>query len=136
MNQSFSKPKRSNAFGILASAFALIGWAIPIELLFSLLIVVAACAIIGLGSDRTKLFSGLAIGMGLLLYFIRYRYDLGADELDKQRYEVRYEVDCQDCSVRFTNSSGGVDEEKGVRGGWKKVIHAPGNLFIDLTERR
>ena len=133
MSQSVQKPKRSNAFGLLALAVALIGWAIPIELLVRLLIVAAACAIIGLASDRTKLLSGLAIGMGLVVYFIRYRYDLGADALDTQRYEVRYEVDCQDCSVRFTNSSGVVAEEKGVRGGWKKVIHAPGNLFIDLT---
>ncbi|WP_461086491.1 hypothetical protein [Spirosoma flavus] len=133
MKQSVQNSKRSNAFGLLASAFALIGWAVPIEFLFRLLILVAACAIIGLASDRTKLFSGLAIGMGLLLYFTRYRYDLGADDLDKQRYEVRYEVDCQDCSVRFTNSSGGVDEEKGVHGGWSKVIEAPGNLLIDLT---
>jgi hypothetical protein len=111
----------------------LIAWVTPLFLIIRLLIAVTALAIIGLVRDRNKIFSGLAIGIGLGLYFLRYQHELGGDKLDNQRYEVRYEVDCKDCTVRFTNSSGTTDEEEGVYGGWKKTIQANGNVFIDIT---
>ncbi|GAB4042584.1 hypothetical protein GCM10028810_01950 [Spirosoma litoris] len=104
------------------------------------LIALAAFIILGFIRDGSKVFSSIALVIGVALLFVIYQNDLAQEtreairkEQDDALYTVRYETACSDCNVRYTNRSGGTDAEKSVPVRWSRTLQIKGNQFINFS---
>ncbi|AXE16251.1 hypothetical protein DR864_00465 [Runella rosea] len=88
----------------------------------------AVFALIGLIRDGSKMFSILSIIIGGFLFFLIAKESV--DEVSD--YSVEYRVDCRECDISYTNSTGGTDKAGGYVG-WSRRITAKGGDFLYIN---
>ncbi|GAB3783280.1 hypothetical protein GCM10028818_40940 [Spirosoma horti] len=138
MNQT--APKNSSTFGIIAIVTAIIAFNTPRFMLSMVLIALAAFTIIGFVRDGNKIFSSIALLIGLFLLYAIYqdeaiRADNEAAELENasKLYSVKYEVICPKCSATYTNATGGSDEDEVTSVSWSKTLSIRGDQYVHLS---
>jgi membrane protein implicated in regulation of membrane protease activity len=138
MNQP--QQKQSSTFGIIAIVISIIAFGTPRFLISMVLIALAAFIIIGFVRDGNKIFSGIALAIGAFLLFMMYQSevqraeeDAFKEEQENATYTVKYETVCVRCDVRYTNETGGTDEEKNVPVEWSQTVQVKGTEFIHLS---
>lgn len=84
-------------------------------------------AIWGLLKDSSKLWSVLSLlFIGLIFFSEGKRAASGSDV-----YMVTYEVECPECSVKYTNESGG-DNDQDVTRFYRRNVRVKGDEYLQL----
>lgn len=120
--------KRSTVWGPIAVVIGVLILFTPRFLVTPVLIALFAFALLGLVRDGSKILAVLALIPGLFIVYGLFS-DVAASARD---YEIEYQVMCAECEVRYSNQSGGTDEET-VVGSWKKRIIRRGDEFVNIS---
>lgn len=122
------KSKPGAVWGLIALVASVLLLFTPRFLVTPVLIAVFAFAVVGLFRDSSKFPALLSL---VPAFFIIYTFF--GEALDSSAtYRVEYEAYCIGCTVRYSNGSGGTDEEA-VSSSWKQTVSARGDDFLSLS---
>lgn len=119
---------KSSTFGIIALIISVFLFFTPRFLLSLGMMALAVFTIIGLIRDGTKVFSVIAMLLGGTIFYFLVNESMSAIE----QYEVEYRVFCGECTVNYTNSTGGTDKVE-ASANWSRTITAKGEDFLYLS---